>query len=954
MKRRVTPALIFLAMLVGLISHAAAATVDLSGDWRFSLDRTDAGVKEQWFNRDLTDHIKLPGILQAQGYGDEISVSTPWVAALPRDMRWYLLPQYKAYTQPGHVEMPYLSQPPRHYLGVAWYQRDIDIPTQSAGRRFVLTLERTRWQSTVWVDDREIGSYRSFVAPHIFDLGSLSPGKHRLSIRIDNDTRKITPPYRPDGHSVSDSEGATWNGIVGRIELDSTSPVWIDDAQAFPDVASKSVLVKLTIGNATGSAGSGTVTAGSVTTPVSWDAKGGAAELTVQLPPDTQTWSEFAPVLQHLTVQLTGPGIDDHRDISFGLRQIKTNGQQILLNGTPVELRLTHDGGGFPLTGYPAMDVESWKRIISTCKAWGLNGMRFHSWCPPDAAFEAADELGFYIQPECGMWNSFDAGGAMLKVLNDETDRMIRAYGNHPSFLLLSPTNEPAGHYQEQLPTWVNKWRAADPRRLYTTGTGRPSIPPAGADKGNDFLITGARGPRGWFGRDYEAMLRTLPVPALAHELGQWCAYPDFSVIKKFTGYLQPSNYEIYRDSAAAHGLLDKDKDFALASGKFQVQCYKEEIEANQRTPSYSGFELLDLHDYLGQGTALIGVLDAFWESKGYVTAGEWTRFCNTTVPLARLTSRVFTTAQTLSAEVEVAHYDPAPLNDAVAQWRIVDSAGAVAISGNLPAKTIPIGKGTSLGTITVDLSKLQAPRQYKLVVGIAGTSFENDWNFWLYPAAVDASTPADVTVINSWPAAQSALAAGGKVLFTPAAADLDEANPRLGMTPIFWNRLMNPNGTAFLGLWCDAANPALAGFPTESNCDWQWTDLFAGARAINLDNLPRGLQPIVQPIDDWNRNFKLGLIYECKVGTGKLMVCGLNLASDRPGCASLRRSLLDYMASDRFQPATEVSAADIANQWLSTRASGFVSEATQARPNQQQSPDVQAPQAIGPATRAR
>jgi hypothetical protein len=951
LKHRTQAALTLLGICLGLISPARAATVDLSGEWRFSLDGADIGVKEKWFDHDLIDHIKLPGILQAQGFGDEISVDTPWVAALPRDMRWYLLPQYKPYTQPGNVKMPYLSQPPRHYLGAAWYQRDIDIPAQSANRRFVLTLERTRWQSTVWIDDREIGSYRSFVAPHIFDLGSLTPGKHRLSIRIDNDTRKIQPPYRPDGHSVSDSEGATWNGIVGRIELSDTGLVWIDDAEVFPDVAARSVRIKLAIGNTTGKAGSGTVTVGSVTSPVTWEAKGGAAELEVPLAPDAQTWSEFNPALQHLTVQLAAPGIADQRDLSFGLRQIKADGKQMLLNGTPIEIRATHDGGGFPLTGYPPTDVESWKRIISVCKTWGLNGMRFHSWCPPEAAFEAADDLGFYLQPECGMWNSFDTGGAMLGVLNDETARMLRAYGNHPSFLLLTPSNEPAGHYAEELPKWVNKWRAVDPRRLYATGTGRPSIPAGGADKGNDFVVgvSGARGPSGWFGRDYESRVGPLPIPVLAHELGQWCAYPDFNIINKFTGYLQPGNYEIYRDSAAAHGLLDKDKDFALASGKFQVECYKEEIEANLRTPSYSGFELLDLHDYLGQGTALIGVLDAFWESKGYVTADQWKRFCNTTVPLVRLTSRVFTTAQTLSAQVEVAHYDPTPLNNAVAQWRVVDSAGAVAASGSLPAKTIPIGKGTSLGSITVDLSKLAASRQYKLIVGLAGTAFENDWNFWLYPATVDPSTPANVVVTSSWPAAQSALASGGKVLFTPAAKDLDDANPRLSVTPIFWNRLMNPKGTAFVGLWCDTSSPALAGFPTEDHCDWQWTDLFAGARGINLDNLPRGLQPIVQPIDDWNRNFKLGLIYECKVGSGKLMVCGLNLSSDRVGAATLRRSLLDYMTSDRFQPATDVSAADLANQWLSTRAKDFVSEAGQAQPNQQQSPDVQAPQPGAP-----
>ena len=165
------------------------------------------------------------------------------------------------------------------------------------------------------------------------------------------------------------------------------------------------------------------------------------------------------------------------------------------------------------------------------------------------------------------------------------------------------------------------------------------------------------RGPRGWFGKDYEQGMSAMDVPVVGHEVGQWCAYPDFDVMSKFTGYLKPGNYEIARDFAAAHGLLEENKRLAMASGKFQVLYYKEEIEANLRTASFSGIELLDLHDYLGQGTALIGMLDAFWETKGYVTAEEFRRFCNTTVPLARLTDRVLTTADTLSVPVEVAHF---------------------------------------------------------------------------------------------------------------------------------------------------------------------------------------------------------------------------------------------------------------------------------------------------------
>jgi hypothetical protein len=788
------------------------------------------------------------------------------------------------------------------------------------------------------VDDKEIGSCHSLVAPHDYDFGILTPGKHRLSVRIDN---SMLYPYRYDAHSVSDAEGSTWNGIVGRIELAATSPVWIEDAQVFPNVADKSARIKVRIGNSSGNAGSGTLSVGGASAPVTWDATGGDAAIDVPLP-KAVPWSEFTPVLQKLTVKLAGPSADDSRDVTFGLREIKAEGKHIRLNGELFSLRATHDGGGFPLTGYPATDVATWKRIVSICKTWGLNGIRFHSWCPPEAAFTAGDELGFYFQPECGMWSSFDTEGKMLAVLNDETARLLKAYGNHPSFVLLNATNEPAGHYQEQLPGWDKKWHDADPRRLYSDGTGRFAPPPGGAGTpyAADYLVApAARGSRGWFGADYEStlagLLRNAAIPAVGHEVGQWCAYPDFDVIKKFSGpnttfagapehvkmpYMIPGNYEIMRDSAAAHGLLSRNKEFAHASGRFQVACYKEEIEASLRTPSYSGFEILDLHDYLGQGGALIGMLDAFWETKGYAGPAEFRQWNNTTVPLSRFKDRVYTTAQTFTSDIEVAHFGPAVFANATSNWSVVTPAGKVMASGTFPARAIPRGKGTMLGNVSVDLAKLPAPAQYKLVVEVHGgaTTFKNDWNFWVYPAKVDAAVPADVLVTSKWLEAEARLASGGKVLFLPKGADLDSTDPRFTSLPIFWNHLMNPNGTTMLGSWNDTKHPALAGFPTESNCDWQWIDITSNTRALNIDTLPKALQPIVQPIDDWNRNLKLALLYECRVGAGRLMVCSIDLDATRPGTPSLRRSILDYTASERFKPAVPVSVADLRAHWFS------------------------------------
>lgn len=923
-----------LLLLITLIGTIRAATpIDLSGEWRFALDPANRGVADNWFDQSLKDKIRLPGILQSQGYGDEISTKTPWVLSL-YDRNWFEREDYKEYTKPGNVRVPFLSQPPRHYIGPAWYQRDIMVPQEYRGKRVVLFLERPRWESTVWIDGKRIGSARSLVAPHEFDLGQLEPGKHSLTVRVDT---SMVMPYRPDAHSVSDSLGMSWNGIIGRMELRATSLVYIDDAQVYATSPDKPVTVKIRIGNTTGKSGSGSIveSANNVRIPVNWTSDGGEAEVKISFPiakivKGDQKWSEFYPSWRNnLKLTLIGENASDSRDVTFGFREIKAVGKEFQLNGRRIYLRGTHHGGDFPLTGYPPTDVAYWKKIFQINKDWGINHVRFHSFCPPEAAFQAADEIGIYLQPEPGMWNEVSPGTEMEKMLYEETEAMIKAYGNHPSFLLFSPSNEPKGRWKEAFDKWIAHYRIADPRRLYTNGTGHtePSVP--GLAEGTDYLAMQRigqkmlRGNSAWFGRDYGASLEDVNVPVVSHELGQWIAYPDYSIIKKFTGYMRPGNYEIFRDSLAEKGLLAKNTDFAIASGKFQLECYKEEIEANLRTPGMDGYQLLDLHDYLGQGTALVGILDAFWEEKGYATAKEFKRFSNTTVPLARLEKRVYSNAEHFIANVEIAHFGENPIANASPYWRLVDTSGKVIASGDLASRSIPIGKNIPLGAVKYDLSSIAKASALKLIVGLKGTTFENDWDFWVYPSMVSTDVPKGITISHDWTETESILEKGGKVLFMPRKADLDWKSPPLDWIPAFWNRLMNPAWARMLGLWIDKTHPALADFPTDSFNDWQWTELVRNTRAMNLDMLPKGFQPIVQPIDDWNRNYKLGLVFEAKVGNGKLMVSTPDVENSldkRPVARQLRRSLLDYMASSKFDPQQTIESKDLRKVFFDTK----------------------------------
>jgi beta-galactosidase/beta-glucuronidase len=373
----------------------AGDSLSLAGDWRFQLDRTDAGIQDQWFNQTPPDKIQLPGSLPAENIGDDISTNTPWMGGV-KQSPWFTAPEYAKYRQPGNVKVPFWLQPNKYYSGVAWYQRDLTIPKSWSGKRIVLSLERPHWETSVWLDGHFIGTNDSLSTPHEYDFGEITPGKHVLTIRVDN---RMIVNIGENSHAITDHTQGNWNGIVGSIELRATPPVWLDDVQVYPNVGKKTALVKICIGNDTGKSGSGNLSIGKQNVPVTWGAQGGDASLNVALGDDVRLWDEFHPALQHLTVILQSPETDS-REITFGLRNISTDGTQFLINGRKTFLRGTLECCVFPNTGHPPTDLKDWERIIRIAKSYGLNLFRFHSYCPPEAAFEAGDELGFYFQVE--------------------------------------------------------------------------------------------------------------------------------------------------------------------------------------------------------------------------------------------------------------------------------------------------------------------------------------------------------------------------------------------------------------------------------------------------------------------------------------------------------------------------------------------------------------------------
>ncbi|MBM3882531.1 MAG: glycoside hydrolase [Verrucomicrobia bacterium] len=934
-----------------ILTQAAepTAALPLAGSWRFALDREDRGGDERWWTRRFEGAVWLPGTLPAQGIGDEVTPATAWTGGIV-DRSWFTAPEWAPYRAPGNVKVPFWLQPERHYVGAAWYQREIEIPELWAGQRVVLSLERPHWETRVWVDDRLVGTNRSLGTPHDYDLGRLSSGPHTLTIRVDN---RLVVDVGHDSHSVSDHTQGNWNGIVGRIELRATPPVWVDDLQVYPRVATQSIEVKGRLGNVTGQPGRGTLVlrveeeagqgGGAVagrSLGVSWEVEGGVFATELSLGASVRLWDEFDPVRYRLSASLDAGGAVRRgvaRAVTFGLREFTARGTQFLLNGRKTYVRGTLDCCIYPKTGHPPTEVAEWKRVIGVARAHGLNNLRFHSWCPPEAAFLAADELGFFLHVECSSWaNSSTTLGDGKPVdawLYEETERVLRYYGNHPSFVLMAYGNEPGGpRHREFLARWVEDCKAKDPRRLYTSGAGWPQLPENQWHSAPDPRV------QAWGGglgsrinarppetvTDYRAYIEQRAVPVISHEIGQWCVYPSFDEMEKYTGYLKPRNFEIFRELLAKQGMLDQARAFLLASGKLQTLCYKEDIESALRTAGMGGFQLLDLHDFPGQGTALIGVLDPFWEPKGYVTAAEFSRFCDATVPLARLAQRVFTTDETLEAQLEVAHFGPEPLRQVALAWRLEADHGAVVARGDLPRQTIPVDNGIALGSVRAGLGSLAAPARYRLVAALeteGGRARENDWDIWVYPAQVETAVPPGVQVVHGLTdETVAALEQGARalLLIPPSRVRPDPklGKVALGFSSIFWNTAWTrrqPPHT--LGILCDPGHPLFAQFPTEFHSNWQWWYLVSRAGAMILDDLPQALRPTVQVVDDWFTARRLGLVFEAKVGRGKLLVCSIDLENDlgtNVVVRQFRRSLLDYVASDRFEPAVALEPAQV------------------------------------------
>lgn len=850
--------------------------IDLSGQWQVKLD----AEKQETMPQAYPETMMLPGTTSAAGLG------------MPNPAK-----------ETGCLTDAY------RFEGAVWFMRTFTAGDWT-GEQTMLTLERTR-KTTVYLDGRPIGHQESLCTPHHYFLPPVHAGEHTLVIRVDN----TDYPTR-GGHLTSPDTQSNWNGITGEISL-TVAHTLLTDLTVRPDLRRGCLRVHgHIIGAPDGVAG--IVLPGQMEHLLPY--RRGVLDGECPLKGNEAFWDEAHPEIHTISIDLDG----DVYETTFGLRDVRTLGRRLLINGRETFLRGKVDNLLYPKTGYAPTDVASWMTILGIAKEYGINHYRYHTACPPDAAFTAADLLGVYMAPELPFWGTVAEEGEEgydereRDFLFQEGFRILREYGHHPSFLWLSLGNELWGS-KDVLNRMMRAYREADDTKLYSSGANNYQFVPDVLDEENVFvgvrlgrerLIRGSYamcdapqgivqttapesvsnydasivpetlGQSGEAGKvqiqygtgvkevDAQSADALIPdVPVISHEVGQYVFYPDFSEIPHYTGPLKPRNIEAMRENLERAGLYGEHEAFFRQTGHLAVDCYKREIETLLRSREVSGFQLLDLQDYTGQGTALVGVLNAMMENKGLISAEEWREFCAGTVVLGEFASFTGMMGEDIRFDVQISECDPEKQHTCI-RCTLMDGERELYACDVTPGARQ--GRLTDAVSVTFPAECYRDAMQERItgltVVLTLEDGTRNHYPIWLIP-------PIDIRITR-----EGIEKDGRMVAFVSAEEKADGAAIVVpsaeGQLPAeyctdFWcypmfrsisESMGKPVPVGTMGLSIDTASPLLKRFAQEDYTTPVW---YAILQTAHVQRLPADIHPAVQMIDNTERCARLGILYQ-------------------------------------------------------------------------------------------
>ena len=879
---------------------------DLSGIWQCELPGQSGA-------------LRLPGTLDESGLGFPDDPERQWKAEEVRRIGFY---------RDGDPIVTRLTRK-RAFEGRAKISRVINVHPPE-GKRLFLEVERAR-HLRLLVNGEEILPYvpGSVSTPWVFEVTGKIFGDDQIVFLSDNSYPGWPRDAIVYASAASDETQTNWNGLLGYVRLRAEERNFIAGVRAYPEGDSLDVCVALDFsrdweGNVFLSSqallGDGKATARE-------KVQAGRRELWytgLALEPKVKKWDVEEGNLYSLTVSLDGL---KSRTVSFGVRDFRALDGFLSLNGRRFFLRGEANCAVFPETGYPPMEKSAWKSILQKYRDYGVNCMRFHSHCPPEAAFAAADEMGMLMQPELSHWDPEHAFASPEAQACYRTEflQILKVLANHPSFVMLTLGNEL--HADDQGRRFMNELlqeaRGKDPTRLYANGS-NPFYGALGPDAGSDFftasdamgipLRAASAGFQGWLNRpdapcraDYrdgmEAVRAVSRQPVFSFEAGQYEVLPDFGEIAAFRGVTSPENLKHIQRKVRQAGLEDTWARRVAATGELSLLCYRAEVEAALATPGLSGISLLGLQDFPGQGTALVGMMNAHLEQKphDFAKPQRFRAFFRDVLPLALLNRRTFTAGEILSVPVKLANWGKTDLTGALS-WRLAGKA--FSLRGEEKTRTVPQGTCEDLSTLRLPLDGFREPE--KLTLTLSFGEYENSCALWVYPDETPVC-PKDVYECRFLDEkARSVLAAGGKVYLAPDSTQ--EALPhsiKAQFSTDFWSVCTFPFQAGAMGQCIDEKHPLFDRFPTDFHTDWQWRPM-ACSRAVIL---PGRFRAIIEEMDSYAFLRPMAQLLEGRCGGGRLMFSslGLHALAQHPEARALQCAIYHYMASDQFQPAQEL-----------------------------------------------
>ena len=868
--------------------------IDLSGSWFYRTDEGDEGLAKGFFRQKFDEALKfsLPG----STCDNQIGMPCEWFEEYEKEAVRCPRERYE-------------------YVAPLWLQTSFEISEEELLSCDVqLFLERVNISSMLFVDGVQVGrEIISLSAPHVYDLTGkmfkLTAGKHTLTLRIDN-RDLINFGDMASGYS-KDTQGL-WNGIIGQICLRLLPKVRIEDVQIHSVAETeddiefqvitkceqhvpmevKNALLRVSVTLSDGKKLKDTETSFELfttreRTKIIYSLSSVGAKQVAR-------WNEFSPVLHKAKVELLiDDEVADSFDVEFGLRNPHIEGKKLMLDDRELSLRGTINCAQFPLTGYPPMDEATWFKQMSRIKEYGFNHIRFHAWCPPEAAFEAADRLGIYLLVEMPLWMNRDI--CPFEVGDDpihesfyirEARQIRKCYGNHPSFLMFSNGNENMGDFV-LLEDIITMLKASDKRCLYTL-TSNFDHP---VHEAEDFLCSFemAHTPgriqflhdevaKGSF-VNYDEVVGKVNVPLVSFEVGQYCVYPDVGCVKDYTGNMMPVNFDIIGKMMKEKGVYDKLSDYIKASGDMAAKLYKEDIEAVLRTKHFGGIELLSASDYTGQSTATVGILDAFLRDKGVIEKETWLGFCNEVVPLFEA-KRIFDNTEDLTGRILLYDFGEKPIDAPVFEVT-VESLNS-SIDGNKSFETIYeaslLANANKEAALELSLKEFKEPSLLKVSISVEGNNktYTNSWRVFVYPKEEQCQTNTKSSILS----------------VTELAEKLGREVVDTNYIPVFWSPVFFPSKDSY-GAIVENKSKVLSGFPSEQYLDYQWKDLLEHAKGMDISGLE--VKPVIEMVPNFVDNTRISPLFEICLEGEKCLACGFDLDRDDIVTKALKKSIMGY-----------------------------------------------------------